>query len=206
MVPHVIRVVLVGEHSGSGISAGWFALAGVVIGGTLNGVVSWVLGRTSQHTSARAAALLVSEELIQSYAGFALADAQHTWGALREAHDFGKTTEWEANRTTLALVLDPDAYATIAAASSGLAQAASRAAKEPPDSPITQAQNQSLRTTGKTLGRALTYLGKLVHRPPAWRIFARRKFDRQSDEHIEKLLSADTSYQAFMAKYGRSEK
>jgi len=111
--------------------------------------------------------------------------------------------KWEANRTTLALVLNQDAYATIAAASSGLAQAAARAANERPDGSITQAQNQSLRTTGITLGRALTYLGKLVHRPPAWRIVARRKYDRQSDAHIEKLLSADTSYQAFMAKYGR---
>jgi hypothetical protein len=185
------------------MSSGWFALFGVVIGGTLNGVVSWVLARGATRTSARAAALLVTEELIQSFAGFATVDARRTWGALCEAHNFGRTTEWAASRTTLALVLSPDAYASVSAASSGLAQAAARAAAEPPESAITLEQNEALRTTVLTLNRALIHLGRLVHRPPVRRFMARRRFDRQSDAHIEKLLTADTKLQAFMAKYAR---
>lgn len=81
------------------MAAGWFALGGVVIGGVLNGCVSWVLGRSTLRANARVAALLVIEELMQSMPAMLKLGEQQTWGALNLAHDFGKCEAWKQNRT-----------------------------------------------------------------------------------------------------------
>ena len=77
------------------MTAGWFALGGVVIGGLLNGFVSWLLGRSTLRADARVAALLVIEELMQSMPAMLQLGKLHTWGALNLAHDFGKREAWE---------------------------------------------------------------------------------------------------------------
>jgi hypothetical protein len=184
------------------MSAGWFALGGVVIGGLLNGFVSWLQARSTTRSTARVSALLVTEELLQSLAAFPVLDEVQTWGALQDGHRFGKSTAWESNRQNLGYALVPDAYMCLAAAYSGLAQAVLRASKETHDAPVSRRHNEALKTTSLALNRGLTYLSKLVHRPPAWKLAARRAFDRTSDAHIAMLVSADTNVQAFMAKYG----
>jgi hypothetical protein len=121
------------------VSAGWFALGGVVICGLLNGFVSWLLARVTMRSSARVAALLVSEELMQSWATAAEIDKQRTWGAVLRGHEFGKRTAWDENRATLGHALTSDGYMSIAAAYSGLAQAVVRAGIEDRDTPIGRA-------------------------------------------------------------------
>jgi hypothetical protein len=145
------------------MTAGWFALGGVVIGGLLNGFVSWLLGRSTLRADARVAALLVIEELMQSMPAMLQLGKLHTWGALNLAHDFGKREAWEQNRATLGHALHPDGYMTLAAAYSGLAGAAERAAREPSTGKPSEEEGMSVATTYLTMNRGLSYLGVLVH-------------------------------------------
>jgi hypothetical protein len=91
------------------------ALGGVVIGGVLNGCVSWALGRSTLRANARVAALLVIEELMQSMPAMLKLGEQQTWGSLNLAHDFGKREAWEQNRAVLGHALPPEDYMTLAA-------------------------------------------------------------------------------------------
>lgn len=176
-----------------------------MIGGLLNGFVSWLTGRNTMRANGRVAALLVSEELLQSFAGFARIDSERTWDSLREAHAFGRRASWDESRKALGYALTPDGYMALAAAYSGLAQAAETANDLPQGSPVTQQQNQALRTTTLALNRGMTYLGTLLHRPPVWKPWARRAFDRKTEQGIAKLWSADTNVQAFLAKWGKPQ-
>jgi hypothetical protein len=183
------------------VSAGWFALGGVVIGGLLNGFVSWMLARAAASKSARAAALLITEELMHSLGAFVSVDERQTWGAFLDSPEFGKRTEWEANRATRANGLPPDGYMNLAAAYNGLFGAAVRASNEPPDKRINPIQNQALKTTVLALNRGLTYLTKLIHRPPRWKFVARWKFNRKSDAHIAKLMAEDKSLERLLGPH-----
>lgn len=186
----------------AGMTAGWFALGGVVIGGLLNGFVSWLLGRSTLRANARVAALLVTEELMQSMPAMLQLGKQHTWGALNLAHDFGKREAWEQNRATLGHALHPDGYMTLAAAYSGLAGAAERAAREPSTGNPSEEEGMSIATTYLTMNRGLSYLGLLVHQLSRFKPCARRKFRRDSQAHIDDLLRRD----ALSGLHGRARK
>lgn len=187
------------------MAAGWFALGGVVIGGLLNGLVSWVLNRSTLRANARVAALLVTEELMQSTPALLQLGKQHTWGALNLAHDFGKREAWQQNRATLGHALHPDGYMALAAAYSGLAGAADRASREAPDVKVSDDVGMSIATTYLTLNRGLSYLALLVQQPSRMKPRARQKFKRDTQAHIDDLLRRDTKYQGFMAEHGRPE-
>lgn len=186
------------------MTAGWFALGGVVVGGVLNGCVAWGLDRSTLRANARVAGLLVTEELMQSMPAMLQLGKRQTWGALNLAHDFGKCEAWEQNRATLGHALHPDGYMTLAAAYSGLTGAAARAAREPSASKLSDDEGMSIATTYLTMSRGLSYLGLLVHQPSRLKPRARRKFRRDTQAHIDDLLHKDTRYQDFMAEHGRS--
>jgi hypothetical protein len=187
------------------MSAGWFALGGVLIGGLLNGGVSWLLARSTMRANARVcAALLLTEELLKSLAVLITLDRSPTWGPMRQAADFGTRDAWDENRATLGHALSPDGYMTLATAYRGISFASSRARAESDDAPLTEADKQGVNSTFLAVNRGLTCLGNLIHRPPSWNPSARRKFDKNSDEHIKKLLDADPMAQTFVAKYGKS--
>ncbi len=185
------------------MSAGWFALGGVVIGGLINGVVTWVLGRTAMRANARAVALLVTEELLQSMPPMVDVREEPYWRVLRKGHEFGRRTSWDENRATLGYVLHPDAYGDIAAAYSGIVQAKVRAEHEPPDAQIGNDDGEALGTALLALGRGLVYLSQLVHRPPMGKPLARWRFDKKSREYIQNLFGEDTKLQAFLAEHGK---
>jgi hypothetical protein len=106
-----------------------------------------------------------------------------------------------SNRATRANGLPPDGYMNLAAAYNGLFGAAVRASNEPPDKRINPIQNQALKTTVLALNRGLTYLTKLIHRPPRWKFVARWKFNRKSDAHIAKLMAEDKSLERLLGPH-----
>lgn len=185
------------------MEAGLFALAGVILGGVLNGLVSWVLARNTARSNARVAALLVYEELLQSLPALLGLREHKTWGWLQAAHDFGRRDVWDENRAILGHALDPDAYMAIAAGYSGLASAAEMAAREEFSEQISDAHGESLATTYLTINRGLSYLGLLLHRPSSWHPLARRAFNRRTQSHIDGLLEKDRKYKDFMAEHSR---
>jgi hypothetical protein len=140
------------------MSAGWFALAGVLIGGLLNGGVSWLLARSTMRANARVCALLLTEELLKSLAVLIRLDKPPTWGPMRQAADFGTRDAWDENRATLAHALSPDAYMTLATAYRGISFASSRARAESDDAPLTEADKQGVNSTFLALNRGFTYL------------------------------------------------
>jgi hypothetical protein len=185
------------------VEAGLFALGGVIVGGVLNGLVSWALARNAARSNARVAALLVNEELLQSIPALLGLRQHKNWGWLKAAHDFGRRDVWEENRAILGHALDPDAYMALAAGYSGLASAAEAASRSDFSEPISDAEGESLATTYLTINRGLSYLGLLLHRSSWWHPLARRAFNRKTQKHIDGLLEKDRKYQDFMAKHGR---
>jgi len=183
------------------VSAGWFALGGVLIGGLLNGGVSWLLARSTMRSNARVCALLLTEDLLKSFAALIL-DESPTWGPIRQAADFGTRDSWDENRAALGHALSPDAYMDLATAYRGIGFASSRARAESDDAPLTEADKEAVRSTVLALLRGLEYLRNLTYRPPPWKLRTRRKFDKNRDDRIKELLGADTRLRAFMAKYG----
>ena len=159
------------------VEAGLFALGGVIVGGVLNGLVSWALARNAARSNARVAALLVYEELLQSMPALLGLRKEKTWGWLKAAHDFGRRDVWEENRAILGHALDPDAYMALAAGYSGLASAAEMAARSDHAEPISDPEGESLATTYLTINRGLSYLGLLLHRPNWWHPLSRRAFN-----------------------------
>lgn len=184
------------------MSAGWFALAGVLIGGLLNGWVAWLLHHLNVRADARVAALLVSEELMGSMPPLLTLKEQQVWGTLRNARGFGRRTAWDQARSTLGHSLSADGYMTLAVAYNGLAAAAERAAEESPDARLTDDQGWSVASTFLALNRSLSYLGLIVHMPSRWHLFRRRKARRNHAAYMETNLKQDPKYQDFMARYG----
>ena len=185
------------------VEAGLFALGDVIVGGVLNGLVSWGLARSAARSNARVAALLVYEELLQSMPALLGLRKEKSWGWLKAAHDFGRRDVWEENRAILGHALDPDAYMALAAGYSGLASAAETAARSKFDEPISNPEGESLATTYLTINRGLSYLGLLVHRPSWLHPLSRRAFNRKTQRHIDGILEKDRKYQDFMGKHGR---
>jgi hypothetical protein len=185
------------------MEAGLFALGGVIIGGVLNGLVSWILARNATRSNARVAALLVYEELMQSLPALLGLREHKTWGWLDAAHEFGRRDVWDENRAVLGHALDPNAYMAIAAGYSGLASAAETVTREDFSAPISDAHGKSLATTYLTICQGLSYLGLLLHRPSWWHPLARRRFQRKTQKHIDGLLEKDKKYQGFMEEHGR---
>lgn len=185
------------------MEAGLFALGGVIVGGVLNGLVSWFLARNAARSNARVAALLVNEELMQSIPALLGLREHKNWGWLSVAHNFGRRDVWDENRAILGHALAPDAYMAIAAGYTGLASAAETAARQDFSDPISDAQGQSLATTYLTINRGLSYLGLLLHQPSRWHPLARRAFNRRTQSHIDGLLEKDRKFQDFMAEHGR---
>lgn len=101
------------------MEAGLFALAGVIVGGVLNGLVAWVLARHTARSNARVAALLVYEELLPSVAALIGLRERKTWGWLKAAQDFGCREVWLENRAILGHALDSDSYMALAAGYTG---------------------------------------------------------------------------------------
>jgi hypothetical protein len=185
------------------MEAGLFALAGVIVGGVLNGLVAWVLARNSARSNARVAALLVYEELLPSVAALLGLREERKWGWLKVAQGFGCREAWLENRAILGHALDPDSYMALAAGYAGLASAQDTAIRSDPDETISKAEGETMATTFLTVNRGLSYLGLLLHRPSWWRPFARRRFKRKTQRHIDSLLDKDRKYQDFMAEHGR---
>lgn len=185
------------------MEAGLFALGGVIVGGLLNGLVSWVLARNAARSNARVAALLVNEELLQSLAALVGLREHKNWGWLSVAHNFGRRDVWDENRAILGHALDPTAYMAIAAGYTGLTSAAETAERQDFSDPISDAQRDSLATTYLTINQGLSYLGLLLHRPSWWHPWARKKFNRKTQDHIDKLQEKDRKYEDFRAKHGR---
>jgi hypothetical protein len=184
------------------MSAGWFALAGVIIGGLLNGGVSWVLARGATRADARVAALLVSEELMASMPPLLLLKEQQVWGTLSQAHDFGERKTWEQSRSTLGHALGTDGYLTIAVAYNGLSAAAAHARGASPEAKLSDEQGWAIASTFLALNRALSYLGLIVHAPSRWKPIAHKKFRRTHRIFVEDNLKQDPKYQEFMARHG----
>lgn len=184
------------------MSAGWFALAGVLIGGLLNGWVSWLLHSLGVRADARVAALLVSEELTASMPPLLTLKEHRVWGALRDAHDFGGRESWEQVRSTLGHSLSADGYMTIAVAYNGLSAAVERAAGEESGARLTDDQGWAIASTFLALNRSLSYLGLIVHMPSRWHPIRRRKARQGHGAYIEANLKKDPKYQDFMARYG----
>ncbi len=184
------------------MSAGWFALGGVLIGGLLNGWLSWLLHRLSVANDARVAALLVSEELIASLPSLVMLKDQQVWGTLGFAHEFGKRKSWEENRSTLGHALSTDGYMTIAVAYNGLSVLAERATGESPEARLTDDQGWAVASTFLALNRALSFLGLIVHLPSRRHPIARRRLRRVHQTYLEQNLKQDPRYQDFMAQYG----
>src|SRR4051812_27591714 len=88
------------------MSEGAYALVGVVIEGTLNGAVAWLLGRLRLREDAKVAALLVVEELLRSSVHLLALPETKKWAGLREA-GFGAAAHWHAHRVVLGRVLSP---------------------------------------------------------------------------------------------------
>jgi len=185
------------------MEAGLFALAGVIVGGLLNGLVSWLLARNATRSNARVAALLVNEELLQSVAALVGLREHKNWGWLSAAHNFGRRDVWDENRAILGHALNPTAYMAIAAGYSGLTSAAETAERQDFSDPISDAQRHSLASTYLTINQGVSYLGLLLHRPSWWHPLARRKFNRKTQSHIDGLLEKDRKHQNFMAEHCR---
>src|SRR5438128_6221351 len=126
------------------MSAGWFGLAGVLIGGFLNGWVSWLLARLDARSNARVAALLVSDELKASMAPLMLLKERPVWGTLSLRPDLGKRKTWEQNRSTLGHVVlrsvGAEGYLAVAAAYEGLLTLTDRVPGESRDADLTPDQ------------------------------------------------------------------
>jgi hypothetical protein len=185
------------------VEAGLFALCGVIVGGVLNGLVSWVLAHNAARSNARVAALLVYEELLPSVAALIGLQKEKTWGWLKAAQDFGVREVWLENRAILGHALDSDSYMALAAGYTGLASARDTASLSDPDQTISEAEGETLATTFLTVNRGLSHLGLLVHRPSWWHPLARRRFNRRTQKHIDGLLEKDRKYQGFMSEHGK---
>jgi hypothetical protein len=186
------------------VSAGWFALAGVLIGGLLNGLVTWLLDHLRGTADARVAALLVSEELMAAKSQVSFLKEKPVWGALRAA-TFGKRQAWEENRSTLGHALlrstGTEGYLAIAVAYNGLTAIADRAPREAPEAKLTEDQEWVLGSTLVAVTRAYAYLGLVIDLPPHWKM-ARRKLKRDAQAEVERLLAQDPDYQEFVARFG----
>jgi hypothetical protein len=171
------------------MSAGWFALAGVVIGGTLNGVVSWALSRHGEWVTGRVAALLVIEELTLSVNPVAWAVHSRDWDFLRRASAFARRTDWDQNRATIGRVLSPHGFTTIASAHRQLT--ALEPFRDQSRPLMTDAEYVQLRTIEMVSLRAMAHLRTLIYRPPIWTLRARRRFDREHQAEIDGLIDQD---------------
>lgn len=148
------------------LTTGLIALAGVIVGGVLNGAVAMLLDRARIRADGRVGAILVAGELTGSVSAILNIKAEPKWGVLAADNAFGSDELWEENRVLLARALHPDAYMTLAAAYSGLKSAKSRAATEASDARIHDSHGV-LATTYLTLCRGLTYLSPLML-SPSW--------------------------------------
>jgi hypothetical protein len=190
------------------MSAGWFALAGVLIGGLLNGWVSYLLGRSSLRADARAAALLVAEELnVSSGRMLDLADRPE-WRTLSDANFFGRRVCWEGNRATLGHALSTDGYLEVAAAYQGLSDIVARAKEKKPDDGFSEDENEGVGDAWLRTGRALCHLELLLVAPSPLRPIARTRWLRDKGKarkyiaREETALLARPDYADFIEKYG----
>jgi|tagenome__1003787_1003787.scaffolds.fasta_scaffold20948766_5 hypothetical protein len=94
------------------VTTGLFTLGGVIVGGSLNAVMSYALARRVERREARAAARLVIEELAQIR--YALADVRDD-GRWRPI-DFVTLDQWREHRDRLAHHLRPSDWRCVSAA------------------------------------------------------------------------------------------
>jgi len=184
---------------------GWFALIGVVLGGTLNAGITILLRRRDDKRSARVAAMLVTEAIMISMPAMLMLKDDQTWGTIRRARNFASRRAWEEQRSTLAHVLSVDGFISLSAAFEGLANAAGAAAEHVDGDPLTDKEGLSLASTFLAMNRGLSFLTILVHMPSWFRPIKRRRFRREQQEDVDRLLAEDKPYQDFMAKHGRGE-
>jgi hypothetical protein len=182
---------------------GWFALIGVVVGGLLNAGITTLLRRGDDKRNARVAALLVTEDLMISMPAMLLLKDDQTWGPIRRARNFATRGAWEEQRSTLAHVLSVDGFISLSAAFEGLANASGAASEHANADKLTDEEGWSLGSTFLAMNRGMSYLTLLVHMPSRLRPSARRRFRREQQEHVDRLLGQDKPYQAFMAKHRR---
>src|SRR6266540_237945 len=82
------------------MTAAIFALLGVVVGGVLNGAVSYTLEARREGKAVRAAARLLHADLSAARTSLALAAVNRDWGPLRIAP--GPLSSWERHHELLA--------------------------------------------------------------------------------------------------------
>ena len=89
------------------MSAGIFALIGVVTGGLLNAGVTYLFDRRGSQRAAKTASRLVYQELMVNGAAIEVAASHREWEPLIEHLDLG---DWEANRQVLAASLTDEEW------------------------------------------------------------------------------------------------
>lgn len=87
-----------------------FGLVGVVIGGLLNGGVTWLTERKSLRSRAMVAARLVKSEFVTADVAIDVALSNDSWADLTVGIS---VTEWNQHRETLAAVLDEKEWASL---------------------------------------------------------------------------------------------
>jgi hypothetical protein len=117
-------------------------LIGVVVGAILGGGVTFALERTRERRSARAAALLVQEELHDIWTTLDVAILAFGGATVGPGGDpEWKTAEWQAHRGLLAAGMSPEAWRQVAAAYRGL--------RFVPKGPQTQGRPRRARTSDR---------------------------------------------------------
>jgi hypothetical protein len=124
------------------------------------------------------------------------------WATLTQAPSFAKREAWEQHRVTLAHAIPNDAYMNLAVAYNGLANVAAAGSHKEPSEQVADSEGWAVGKTFQAVNRGFLALSLLLHTPPAWRWRARRKFEREQREEVERSLNADPSYRAFIARYG----
>jgi hypothetical protein len=102
-------------------------LAGVVLGGLLAGGTAYFLERARERRAARAAALLVRDEMKQIWTTLDISVAN--FGGIVIGAEEWDTSQWHAHRNTLAAGLAPAVWGSVADAYRGLRFVHTRAQK-----------------------------------------------------------------------------
>ena len=182
------------------VAGGLFALGGVVIGGLINGLATWVHERRSRTAAGRVASMLVAEELMESSSTLLQLREEPKWGVLQTKY-FGRDECWLAHRGTLAQVLPTDGYIALSAAYHGLRSAVETAESEAPQARLDDASLEALQSTYSALSRGLAFLTPHVFAHRFSQLLERRRARREARRRNERLLRQDPAYQAFIADF-----
>jgi hypothetical protein len=98
------------------MTAAIFGLLGVIVGGVLNGVVTWRIERFRERQDAKAAARLAHVELGNARSGFDAYAFRPGPDTMAQLQEFLTDDVWREHRPLLARVLDPPEWLAVSAA------------------------------------------------------------------------------------------